>query len=148
MATILAATVSLIIAPAYAFSNHDEVYLPNTGIRLQANAYSQSTVSNGHFNWSTSAKATKGGKPFAIQSIKNTATLKATGIGVTVSTGGVSGSTGTASTRTLSWTNKNRWISDLSGRGGYTGLLWRVTVNSSAFGVHKGVKKYVDVWSW
>lgn len=142
------ASVSLSSSPAQAFSNHSEVYLPQTNIQLQANAWSPNVISGGRFDWATSSKARQGGARKAIQSIKNTATLRAEGINVTVSNSGASGGTGLSSSTSLSWTNTNSWISDLSGRGGYTGLVYRVTVNSAAFGVHQGVKKSVDVWSW
>ena len=150
MASVALTVVSipLLASPAQAFSNHSEVYLPSTNIRLQANAWSPTRISGGRFDWATSSKATVNGGRKAIQSIKNTATLRAEGINVTVSNSGASGGTGLSSSTSLSWTNTNSWISDLSGRGGYTGLVYRVTVNSAAFGVHQGVKKSVDVWSW
>jgi len=146
--TLMIISVPLSAPPAHAFSNHSEVYLPNTKIQLQANAWSPNLISGGRFDWATSSKATQAGARKAIQSIKNTATLRAEGINVTVSNAGASGGTGLSSSTSLSWTNTNSWISDLSGRGGYTGLTYRVTVNSAAFGVHQGVKKSVDVWSW
>lgn len=71
-----------------------------------------------------------------------------TGISVSISNGGVSGGTGGSSTVTLHWTNTNQPISDLSGRAGYTGVLWRFAVGSDAFAVHDGVKRSVSVWSW
>lgn len=145
---LAAASTPLFVLPAAAFSGHDEVYLPNTNIQLQANAWSPTVISGGRFDWSTSAKATEGGTRKPIQSIKNTATLRAEGLNVTVSNNGISGGTGLSSSTSLSWTNSNSWISDLSGRGGYSGLVYKVTVNSAAFGVHQGVKRSVDVWSW
>lgn len=141
-------TTLVSVQPARAFSGHSEVYLPGTKIQLQANAWSPNVISGGRFSWATSAKATERGARKKVQTIKNTATLRAEGINVTVSNSGVSGGTGLSSSTSLSWTNKNSWISDLSGKGGYTGLVYRVTVNSAAFAVHQGVKRSVDVWSW
>ena len=147
LAVALAASV-VVASPAKAFSGSSSAYLPNTRILLEANAWGPNIISGGRFGWATSSKTTQNGACKDVQSIKNTATLKAEGINVTVSNSGVSGSTGMSSSVSLSWTNKNSWISDLSGRGGYTGLVTRVTVNSAAFAVHQGVKKSVDVWSW
>lgn len=90
------------------------------------------------FDCATSSKVAQNGARKNVQSIKNTATLRAEGINVSVSDNGVSGSTGSSSSTSLSWTNRNSWISDISGRGGYTGLVYRVTVNSAAFAIHHG----------
>lgn len=146
---VLAVVAAPVLAmPAKAFSGSSKAYLPGTKIQLQANAWSPNFISGGRFNWATSSKTTERGARKKVQSIKNTATLRAEGINVTVSNAGVSGGTGFSSSTSLSWTNKNSWISDLSGKGGYTGLIYRVTVNSAAFAVHRGVKRSVDVWSW
>lgn len=133
---------------AHAFKDSAYVYLPQTGIKLQANAWSQSISTDRRFDWVTSSKTYLGSATKKVNTIKNTATLRAEGINVSVSNGGVSGGAGVSSQVSLSWTNNNAWISDLSGRSGYTGILWRFTVNSAAFATYNGVKKSVDVWSW
>lgn len=55
---------------------------------------------------------------------------------------------GSNATKSLSWTNSNAWISDISGRASFSGAVATFKVNSAAFGLDRGVKAYVDVWSW
>lgn len=148
-AGVLAAGVTVVNAlPAHAFSDSDTVTLPGTSIKLQTNAWSQSFAGNSRFDWKTSSKASKSGSAFKVATIKNTATMQATGVAVSVSGSGLSGSTGITSKYSLSWTNNKASISDLSGRSQTKGILLKFSVNSLAFATHAGVKKSVDVWSW
>jgi len=147
----LAAAVLLSIAPAMsasAFSDSDTVTLPGTTIKLQANAWSPSLVAGGSFDFVTSSKTTKSGAKYKVATIKNTATVEARGINPSVGIPGGVGVTGDKNTKSISWTNNNAWISDLSGTASYSGLTASLHVNSAAFAFHNGVKKYVDVWSW
>lgn len=145
---MIVAFLALSVPKAQAYSNANVVYLPGTSIRLQANAASDSWASNHSFYWATSSKTTVNGYARYVSTIKNTPTLRAEGVMVSISNGGVSGSTGVVSEVTLSWTNNNAWISDLSGRTSWTGVLWRFTVYSFAFAFTSGVKNTVGVWSW
>lgn len=148
LAATLTATTASSSEAFHSDPNKSYVYLPNTNIKLTANAWSQSIISGGNFNWTTSSTTTVNGANKRVQSIKNTATVEVIGINVTVSAGGVSGGAGVTSSSTLKWTNTNAWISDLGGRAGYTGILVKAHVNSSAFAVHAGVKNSVSAWSW
>jgi len=143
--------VGLIVAgatSAQAFSNSRSVTLPGTNINLQANAWSQSVLSGGRADFATSSKATVNGSAKAVATIKNTATIEARGVNASISVPGGVSVGGSASAKSLSWTNNNAWISDLGGTASYSGLTVSVHANSAAFAVHQGVKNYVDVWSW
>jgi hypothetical protein len=147
-----ALTVALLaVAPslsASAFNNSDTVTLPGTSIKLQANAWSPSLVAGGSFDFVTSSKTTKSGAKYKVATIKNTATVEARGVNPSVGIPGGVGVSGDKNTKSISWTNNNAWISDLSGTASYSGLTASLHVNSAAFAFHNGVKKYVDVWSW
>jgi hypothetical protein len=147
----LVAVVLFSLVPATsasAFNDSDTVTLPGTTIKLQANAWSPSLVAGGSFDFVTSSKTTKAGSKFKVATIKNTATVEARGINPSVGIPGGVGVTGDKNTKSISWTNNNAWISDLSGTASYSGLTASLHVNSAAFAFHSGVKKYVDVWSW
>ncbi|TXK18817.1 hypothetical protein [Homoserinibacter sp. GY 40078] len=152
--SILAGAIAAIVlaagaaVPAQAFSGSRTVTLPGTSIKLQANAWSPNILSGGRIDFATSSKTTLNGKSKNVEQIRNTATIEARGINPSVSLPKGVGGSGTASSKSIAWTNKNSWISDLSGTASYSGLTISVHVNSSAFALHQGVKKYVDVWSW
>ena len=153
-AVAIAAAAALAVAPALpasaapTFSNSGSVTLPGTSIKLQANAWSTSLVAGGTFDFVTSSKTTKSGAKFKVATIKNTATVEARGVNPSVGIPGGVGVTGDRNTKSISWTNNNAWISDLSGKASYSGLTASLHVNSAAFAFHNGVKKYIDVWSW
>ena len=133
---------------AHAFINTDKIKLPATQIQLYTNAWSQSISSNRKFDWMTSSKTTLDGKAIKVDTIKNTATVRVTGVAVSVSGGGVSGSGAVQAEYKLSWTNNKASISDLSGRSTVTGVVLKFSANSLAFATYKGVKNSVDIWSW
>ena len=132
---------------AHAFSGSDSVTMPNTKVKLQANAWSPNFIYGGKVDFATSSKTTLNGNVAYSSTIKNTATVEARGISASISLSGPN-VTGSKSSKSISWTNNNSWISDLSGRASYGGVTFSVHVNSAAFTVYKGSVKYVDVWSW
>ena len=154
---LYAATASLAVlaagltAPsaANAFSNAVSARLPGTNINVQANAYSDNFGAwNRTFWFQTSSKATQAGRAVAVNSIRNTATVRVTGIAASVSLPAGVTVSGSASEKSMSWQNTNAWISDLAGRASYSAGTWTFKVNSAAFVEHRGVRVYVDAWSW
>ena len=155
LATALAAALSFsVLTPATAanaapaFADSDSVRLPGTTIRLQANAWSPSFIPTTSFNFATSSKTRVGTSRYTVSTIRNTATIEARGVAPTISIPAGISASGDTNTKSLSWTNNRSWIADISGRASYGGLTTTIHVNSAAFAYHRGVKNYVDIWSW
>ncbi len=123
-------------------SDSSSVTLPNTGAVIQANAWECNTFID-KCSFATSAKALRSGSAYTVSTIKNVATVAAHGISVSISTS-PSGTITSNSVRTISWTNYNTWIADISGIADPSwNTVWMSTC-SDASGYKSGVKAFAS----
>ncbi|AZQ35874.1 hypothetical protein EJ357_22270 [Streptomyces cyaneochromogenes] len=130
-------------APAIAFEDTASTPLPGTGAKVEANAWQCSTYFD-KCSFKTSTKALKGSAKYKVSKITNTATVKANGWQATLSLS-PSGTQVSENTRQVSWTNKNTWISDISGIADPGGSLnTSVTTCSDGGAFTAGVKAFAS----
>ncbi|GAA1420464.1 hypothetical protein GCM10009601_19010 [Streptomyces thermospinosisporus] len=130
-------------APAIAISDSASTPLPGTGAKVEANAW-QCNAYVDKCSFKTSTKAKKGSSKYKVSKITNTATVKANGWQATLSLS-PSGTKVSESTRRVSWTNKNTWISDISGIADPGGALnTSVTTCSDGGAFKSGVKAFAS----
>lgn len=111
-ATAAAIPLALVIAAgtSAAVSKSANYYYSGGKHTLQANVW----LGTGQtFGYQTSTKYLGTAYPSLARSIKNTATISVTGIGVSL--GNASGGTSSDKDFSTSWTNYNAWISDRAG---------------------------------
>lgn len=132
-------------APAHASttaSDSGSATLPNTGAVIQANAWECNSFLD-KCSFATSAKALRSGSAYTVSTIKNVATVAAHGVSVSISTS-PSGTITSSSVRTISWTNYNTWIADISGIADPSwNTVWMSTC-SDASGYKSGVKAFAS----
>ncbi|MGA5005095.1 hypothetical protein [Streptomyces koyangensis] len=100
-------------APTSAVSDNATAKLPGTRAVVSANAWHCNVYAD-KCSFKTSTKVRKGKNPFKVSKVSNVATVKANGWQATLSLS-PSGTRVSENTRSISWTNTNTWISDISG---------------------------------
>lgn len=136
------AGIAMAAPPAAAWSDSASAKIPGTGAIIQANAWQCNTYVD-KCSFATSSKALKKkSKKYRVGKIVNVATLKANGISATISTS-PSGTFVSENVRRIKWTNRNTWISDISGIADPGGSLnTSMTTCSDASVITKGVKGF------
>lgn len=100
-------------APTSAVSDNATAKLPGTRAVVTANAWHCNVYAD-KCSFKTSTKVRKGKNPFKVSKVSNVATVKANGWQATLSLA-PSGTRVSENSRSISWTNTNTWISDISG---------------------------------
>jgi hypothetical protein len=131
------------VAPGAAVSDSGSASLPGTGAKVVANAWHCNVYAD-KCSFKTSTKTMKGGRKYRVSKITNVATVKANGWQATLSLS-PSGTMVSENTRSVSWTNKNTWIADISGIADPGGSINTSITTCSDGGAFKaGVKAFAS----
>ncbi|MGR8009307.1 hypothetical protein [Streptomyces hypolithicus] len=130
-------------APALAISDSASTRLPGTSARVHANAWQCNAYAD-KCSFKTSTKTKRGSSRYNVTKITNVATVKANGWQATISLA-PSGTRVSENTRQVSWTNRNTWISDISGIADPGGSFnTSITTCSDGGAFKSGVKAFAS----
>jgi hypothetical protein len=151
LAVVAVASASLVgdAQASPAVSSHSEYYYGG-GRYLQANVWLGTGQS---FGYATSTKYLGAGRgPSTASSIRNTATITVTGLGVSL--GNASGGTSSDKDFSTTWTNYNTWISDRAGTNRVSNNFYLYITGTSVgsasipyFGSPRTVAASVQKWA-
>lgn len=142
MAVICAATCIISSSVvAFAYSDSAKAKLPNTTYYVQSNVWQSNTYFWQTHSFRVSAKLYKTSAcktTLKASSIKTSWSFSPTGVGVSCK--GVSAGSTNSKGFSGSWTNKNAWISDMSGTFKISGVPLYSSFSNTALAIKSGVK--------